>query len=145
MQKNKKEEETFIPFHPVDKEKERRKKERLWLNRFLISILFTVIMFILLLCQEDSSNGAFVCAVLFVLGFISIIVTLIKGNKYINKEETIKHSKSSITNSVSCPYCKSTNVSKISTLGRSISVGFFGLASGKVGKQWHCNGCGSDF
>ena len=49
------------------------------------------------------------------------------------------------TPSVTCPYCKSTNVSKISTLGRSISVGLFGLASGKVGKQWHCNGCNSDF
>lgn len=48
-------------------------------------------------------------------------------------------------NKVTCPYCKSTNVSKISTLGRSISVGLFGLASGKVGKQWHCNGCKSDF
>lgn len=47
--------------------------------------------------------------------------------------------------SVICPYCNSSNVSKISTLGRSISVGLFGLASGKVGKQWHCNGCKSDF
>lgn len=49
------------------------------------------------------------------------------------------------SNSVTCPYCKSTNVSKISTLGRSVSVGLFGLGSSKIGKQWHCNGCKSDF
>lgn len=46
---------------------------------------------------------------------------------------------------ITCPYCQSTNVSKIGTLGRMVSVGFWGLASGKVGKQWHCNKCGSDF
>ena len=49
------------------------------------------------------------------------------------------------TTSVTCPYCKSTNVSKISMLGRSISVGLFGLGSGKIGNQWRCNNCKSDF
>ncbi len=48
-------------------------------------------------------------------------------------------------NKTLCPYCNSTNVTKISTLDRAISVGAFGLASSKVGKQWHCNGCKSDF
>lgn len=48
-------------------------------------------------------------------------------------------------NKTICPYCKSTNVSKISTLGRGVSIGIFGLASSKVGKQWHCNKCKSDF
>lgn len=48
-------------------------------------------------------------------------------------------------NRVSCPYCKSTNVSRISTAGRLISVGLFGLGSRKIGKQWHCNGCKSNF
>ena len=46
---------------------------------------------------------------------------------------------------ITCPYCQSTNVSKIGTLGRMASIGFWGLASGKVGKQWHCKKCGSDF
>lgn len=49
------------------------------------------------------------------------------------------------TNRVECPYCHSTDVSKISTLGRAASVGIFGLASKKIGKQWHCNHCKSDF
>jgi len=46
---------------------------------------------------------------------------------------------------ITCPYCKSTNTKKISGASRFISTGIFGLASGKVGKQWHCNSCKSDF
>ena len=46
---------------------------------------------------------------------------------------------------VECPYCHSTNTEKISTLGRVFSTEFLGLGSGKVGKQWHCNKCNSDF
>ena len=46
---------------------------------------------------------------------------------------------------VFCPYCKSTNVKKITATGRMLSMSMFGLASGKLGKQWHCNSCKSDF
>ena len=46
---------------------------------------------------------------------------------------------------IHCPYCNSTNVTKIGTVNRAVSVGMFGLASKKLGKQWHCNSCGSDF
>jgi len=46
---------------------------------------------------------------------------------------------------VTCPYCHSTNCTKISGLNRAVSIGFWGLMSKKIGKQWHCNGCGSDF
>lgn len=46
---------------------------------------------------------------------------------------------------VSCPYCKATNVKKIGIGSRLISTGLFGLGSKKIGKQWHCNSCGSDF
>ena len=46
---------------------------------------------------------------------------------------------------VTCPYCNSSNVTKISTVDRVVSTGLFGLASSKVGKQWHCNSCKSDF
>lgn len=59
--------------------------------------------------------------------------------------ERKKNEEKKQANVVKCPYCSSTNVSKISTLGRVASVGLFGLASGKVGKQWHCNQCKSDF
>ena len=46
---------------------------------------------------------------------------------------------------VECPYCHSTNTKKISGSSRVASFLTFGLASKKVGKQWHCNKCGSDF
>lgn len=46
---------------------------------------------------------------------------------------------------VHCPYCNRGDVKKITTTGRLLSVGVFGFASGKIGKQWHCNNCGSDF
>ena len=44
-----------------------------------------------------------------------------------------------------CPYCKSKDTTKIGTVKRSVSFGLFGFGSGKVGKQWHCNSCKSDF
>jgi len=47
--------------------------------------------------------------------------------------------------SIICPYCNSNNIYKISTVSRLLSTGLFGLGSGKIGKQWHCNNCGSDF
>ena len=46
---------------------------------------------------------------------------------------------------VTCPYCQSTDTKKISGTSRFMSTGIFGLASGKLGKQWHCNKCKSDF
>lgn len=46
---------------------------------------------------------------------------------------------------IECPYCRSYDVKKITTAGRAVSVGVFGIASGKIGKQWHCNKCKSDF
>lgn len=49
------------------------------------------------------------------------------------------------TENISCPYCKSHNVQKISVVGRAVSASAMGLASSKIGKQWHCNNCRSDF
>lgn len=44
-----------------------------------------------------------------------------------------------------CPYCHTQNTKKITAASRMLSIGIFGLGSSKVGKQWHCNNCGSDF
>ena len=46
---------------------------------------------------------------------------------------------------VQCPYCKSWDTDKISTASRVASVAMVGVASGKIGKEWHCNKCGSNF
>ena len=46
---------------------------------------------------------------------------------------------------IKCPYCQSTSCKKIGMLNRSISASIFGLGSSKIGKQWHCNNCGSEW
>ena len=44
-----------------------------------------------------------------------------------------------------CPTCGSTNVQEISGLSKAGSVALWGIFSRKVHKQWHCNGCGSEW
>ena len=46
---------------------------------------------------------------------------------------------------VECPYCHSMNTEKISGVARGVSIYALGVASSKLGKQWHCNNCKSDF
>lgn len=53
-------------------------------------------------------------------------------------ENIIQHQQ----NMPKCPTCHSTNISKIGTLNRMVSVGLFGLASSKIGKTHKCNNCG---
>lgn len=52
---------------------------------------------------------------------------------------------SASTPTIQCPYCHSTNTHKLSTASRGASTLMFGLASGKIGKQWHCDDCDSNF
>lgn len=40
-----------------------------------------------------------------------------------------------------CPVCGSTSIKRISTLNRLGSIATFGLASGKIGKQYECKSC----
>lgn len=40
-----------------------------------------------------------------------------------------------------CPQCGSTNIERISTTSRAVSVAIVGLASGKIGKQYKCRQC----
>lgn len=42
-----------------------------------------------------------------------------------------------------CPSCGSSNVSKIGTLKRMVSIVLFGLASSNIGKTHKCNNCGT--
>ena len=47
---------------------------------------------------------------------------------------------------VSCPYCKATNVKKITMTSKAIHTSIFGIFSiGRNSKNYHCNHCGSDF
>lgn len=66
------------------------------------------------------------------------------------QKEAMKMQTSSTVNSsrsvsVACPYCKSTNTTKISATSKAVSVAVWGIFSRKVHKQWHCNSCKSDF
>ena len=67
----------------------------------------------------------------------------IKRHEEIQKE--FAGFKSKTTPTVKCPYCQPTNTKKIGAGGRLLSTLTFGIASGKMGKQWHCNNCKSDF
>lgn len=50
------------------------------------------------------------------------------------------------SNQIRCPYCKSTNIKKITGLSKAGSVALWGIfAAGKVSKNYHCNNCHSDF
>lgn len=54
-------------------------------------------------------------------------------------------STASSTNQPHCPVCQSTNIEKIGMFKRMLSTSMFGIASDKVGKQWHCKSCGNNF
>lgn len=63
-----------------------------------------------------------------------------EAQEQLRKEHMLK-----MANNAICPYCNSRDTTKISVLNRATSVTMFGIASKKIGKQWHCNSCGSDF
>ena len=48
-------------------------------------------------------------------------------------------------NKVTCPFCKSTNVRKIGSGERAVSVLGLGLLSKKINKSFKCNNCGGTF
>lgn len=48
-------------------------------------------------------------------------------------------------NAVQCPYCHSTETSKITKSSKVFNTAMFGLFGTKRLKEWHCNSCGSDF
>ncbi len=68
---------------------------------------------------------------------------------YVFNEEYVKQHEDLLPkqtpNQVHCPYCNSTNVNKISGTKKAVSIIGFGILSNKIGKQWHCNNCKSDF
>ena len=66
-------------------------------------------------------------------------------NPMLSNNHVIGEIKNSNNFTPKCPYCHSTNTNKISGLSKASSVAIFGIFSQKVKKQWHCNGCGSDF
>lgn len=73
--------------------------------------------------------------------------TIIAEKEAQNKERVEKmvkdyHEK----NSVPCPICNSKSTTKISQVGKVLSVGVFGLlGADDIGKTYRCNSCGCKF
>lgn len=44
-----------------------------------------------------------------------------------------------------CPVCGSPDLEKIGTASKVLDVAFWGFASGKVKKTFHCNNCGYEW
>lgn len=77
---------------------------------------------------------------------------LYKRIEYLRKQQMLKQQSKNLEKmrreniSVSCPYCKSTNTSKITTTSKAIHTMAFGIYSvNRNSKEWHCNNCKSDF
>lgn len=69
-------------------------------------------------------------------------------NRRMENKAKLEHGKAILeekSRSPKCIYCGSANIRKIGLLNRAISAELWGLGSKKIGKQWHCNHCGSDF
>lgn len=67
-----------------------------------------------------------------------------KKGIYKNTNETI-FEKQQPTSSITCPYCKSTNCTRITATAKAINTALFGIFGNKRRYQWHCNNCKSDF
>ena len=48
-------------------------------------------------------------------------------------------------NKPKCPTCNSTNLKRVSTTSKVVSVAMWGLLSQKAKKTWHCNSCGYEW
>lgn len=73
-----------------------------------------------------------------------------KEEEFIKRNQEEAHQRllqntSPSANQPHCPVCQSTNIEKIGMFKRILSTSMFGIASDKVGKQWHCKSCGYDF
>lgn len=62
-----------------------------------------------------------------------------------NLRKQASHELQQSTNQPHCPTCQSTNIEKIGMFKRMLSTNMFGIASKKIGKQFHCKNCGYDF
>ena len=57
-------------------------------------------------------------------------------------QERLEKIREQENNAPKCPNCGSISIGKISNLNRAVSIGFFGLASSKIGKTMQCRSCG---
>lgn len=98
-------------------------------------------------CDENTAKMLWVDLKCEIPNEENIWTKLEKSGEENRKAEEIRKAREEVKyyGNAECPYCHSKNTKKISGVSRVASVGFFGFASKKIGKQWHCNKCGSNF
>lgn len=95
--------------------------------------------------DEFVSRGIFV--IIFTIAAIAFVATMIYHGTLADNRPTADEAKE--TNQrikynnykYTCPNCGSKKVKLIGTLSRAFSIHLFGLASNKIGKQYHCDDC----
>lgn len=116
-------------------------------SNWAIFVILIPILFIVLLYGVYALGGNPTCILELASGciviFIFIALLVLICNKLSNNENF--NNQINATPTIECPYCHSTNTHKLSTISRGTSILMLGLVSGKIGKQWHCDDCGSDF
>lgn len=70
-------------------------------------------------------------------------------NKRMSNQAKMAHGKAVLEEAsrrVTCSYCGSSNVKKITVVNKAVHTSIFGIWSmGRNAKNYHCNNCGSDF
>lgn len=107
----------------------------------LAIFIATIYNFIKLMVSEEKFYWHCFCLLICIIIDIIILINWRKDPPVINTNNEYFYNPQSIQ----CPYCNSKNIKKISTTKRVVSIGIVGLASDKIGKQWHCKNCKSNF
>lgn len=68
-----------------------------------------------------------------------------KAKEIVLKYHPTPQPKQKSINQITCPYCNSTDLFKITATKKAFKIGLFGLfgAIDDAGKTWRCNSCGS--
>lgn len=107
---------------------------------FIVGILFLIFQY-----DFDTDIGIILGIIGLLFGFILIYLGAIDLINYNNINKKLLKMEMPDNEFVKCPYCGSGKVTKLTVLDRTASVVVTGIASGKIGKQWHCNNCDSNF
>lgn len=86
--------------------------------------------------------GTFIALSFWILTTI-VGVTLLLKSCHLRKGKKLREPRNH--SYIKCPYCNSRKVVKLTTFDRASSIILVGAASGKLGKQWHCHNCDSNF
>lgn len=125
-------------------ENARKRRQNTWLifiSKTWIAIYIAEITMCILCALVAKENKAWEFTKMFLcLSFLTFISTY-----YLKVQRPSKPIQNQEPPRIQCPYCKSYYTEKISTINRGASTVAFGLASSKIGKQWHCKNCNSDF